>query len=122
MNKKISYLVVVLVFLFLPITFAQEKTQDEETSKNTTWEYNPLRKISRGIANTALCWVEIPRQAVKVTKEKGEATGIFWGPLKGLTYTARRFFVGVYEVVTFLAPPYKPIIDPEFVFSEEEED
>ncbi|MCM8819996.1 MAG: exosortase system-associated protein, TIGR04073 family [Candidatus Omnitrophica bacterium] len=119
MSKKILYLFIILSFLFLPAVFSEEQKQEEETSQNIVWEYNPLRKISRGVANTALCWVEIPRQAVKVTKEKGESAGIFWGPLKGLTYMTRRFCVGVYEVVTFLVPPYKPLLEPEFVFSEE---
>ncbi len=103
--------------------YATEKDpQEEPKEQQGESSYTPLRKISRGLTNTAFCWMEIPRQTIKVKKERGEKAGILLGPLKGLAYTFGRCGVGIYEIVTFLVPPYKPLIDPEFVFSEKEEE
>lgn len=85
-------------------------------------EQNPLRKIARGAVNTSLGWLEIPRQTIKEGKSKGEIGGAFWGPLKGFAYFIGRTAVGVYEVTTFLLPPYKTVVDPEFIFADEEDD
>jgi putative exosortase-associated protein (TIGR04073 family) len=85
-------------------------------------ELSPLRKIARGAANTTLGWLEIPRQTIKVNKEKGDIAGAFWGPLKGFAYFVGRTAVGIYEVTTFLLPPYKAAIEPEFIFSDEDDD
>jgi putative exosortase-associated protein (TIGR04073 family) len=82
--------------------------------------YNPLRKIARGVVNTSLGWLEIPRQMIKVNEKKGDIAGIFWGTLRGLSFALMRTTVGVYEVATFIIPPYKEVVEPEFIFSEEE--
>ncbi|MBU2102605.1 MAG: exosortase system-associated protein, TIGR04073 family [Candidatus Omnitrophota bacterium] len=111
--RKRTILMILIGQLFLLPLYAE---------KPKITENNPLRKITRGAVNTALCWVEIPRQTIKVNKEKGDIAGIFWGPVKGLTYTAGRFCVGVYEMATFLLPPYKPVVQPEFIFSDEEQE
>ncbi|MDP2923055.1 MAG: exosortase system-associated protein, TIGR04073 family [Candidatus Omnitrophota bacterium] len=85
-------------------------------------EQNPLRKIARGTVNTTLGWLEIPRQTIKVNKEKGDIAGAFWGPLKGFAFFVKRTAIGIYEVTTFLLPPYKSVIEPEFIFADEEDD
>jgi putative exosortase-associated protein (TIGR04073 family) len=85
-------------------------------------DYNPLRKVARGAANATLGWVEIPRQTIKVNQKKGDIAGVFWGPLKGFVCFIGRTAVGIYEMVTFLVPPYKPVVEPEFIFSEDEEE
>ncbi|MDD5584399.1 MAG: exosortase system-associated protein, TIGR04073 family [Candidatus Omnitrophica bacterium] len=110
---KRTILLLIIFQLFLLPLYAE---------KITISDNNPLRKMARGAVNAALCWVEVPRQTVIVNKEKGDIAGFFWGPLKGLTYTAGRFCVGVYEMATFLLPPYKPVVQPEFIFSEEEQE
>lgn len=84
-------------------------------------DQNPLRKVARGAVNVTLGWAEIPRQVIKVNKENGDIAGVFWGPLKGFAFFIGRTAIGVYEVTTFLLPPYKPVVKPEFIFSEEEE-
>jgi putative exosortase-associated protein (TIGR04073 family) len=85
-------------------------------------EENPLRKIARGATNTTLGWLEIPRQTIKESRAKGEIGGAFWGPLKGFAYFIGRTAVGIYEVTTFLLPPYKPVVEPEFIFADEDDD
>lgn len=82
-------------------------------------DQNPLRKIARGTVNVTLGWTEIPRQMIKVNKASGDVAGVFWGPLKGFAYFLGRTAVGVYEVTTFLLPPYKPVVNPEFILSED---
>jgi putative exosortase-associated protein (TIGR04073 family) len=83
-------------------------------------DQNPLRKIARGASNTTLGWLEIPRQTIRVSREKGEIGGTFWGPLKGFAYFIGRTAVGIYEVTTFLLPPYKSVVEPEFIFADDE--
>jgi putative exosortase-associated protein (TIGR04073 family) len=82
-------------------------------------DQNPLRKIARGTVNATLGWTEIPRQMIKVNKANGDIAGVFWGPLKGFAYFLGRTAVGVYEVTTFLLPPYKPVVNPEFILSDD---
>jgi putative exosortase-associated protein (TIGR04073 family) len=82
-------------------------------------DQNPLRKIARGTVNATLGWTEIPRQMIKVNKESGDIAGAFWGPLKGFAFFIGRTAVGVYEVTTFLLPPYKPVVNPEFILSDD---
>jgi putative exosortase-associated protein (TIGR04073 family) len=92
------------------------------TLREKMLEQNPLRKIARGSVNTTLGWIEIPRQIIKVNREKGDIAGMFWGPLRGFAYFMGRTAVGLYEVTTFLIPPYKPVVTPEFILSETDED
>jgi putative exosortase-associated protein (TIGR04073 family) len=90
-------------------------------------EHNPFRKLARGTVNIGLGWVEIPRQTMHVTRGDDTAVthdmaGVFWGPLKGFAYFVGRTFLGAYEITTFLLPPYRPLVEPEFIFSDKEED
>ena len=105
--KKIVLLIVISQLFLLPL-YAQD--------------YNALRKFGRGASNILLGLTEIPRQMGITREESGNVAGIFYGTLKGLLYTAGRMGVGIYEVVTFFIPPYKPVIKPEFVFTEEYND
>ncbi len=108
MLKKICLLLVVGQLFLIPL-YAQE--------------YNPLRKLARGVVNATLGAVEIPKQMVKVKMENegisGDIAGLFWGPLKGIACFAGRTLLGVYEVATFLIPTYKPLVEPEFILGEE---
>ena len=126
MWKKIIIFSIIFQLFLVPAYCIDAKTDKGADKSISTDEkpsdYSPLRKIARGGINTLFCWVEIPRQAMKINREKGDVAAIFWGPLKGLTYTAGRFCVGIYEIATFLIPPYKPVVKPEFIFSEEEQE
>ena len=110
MSKKICFLLIVFQLCLLPV-YAQG--------------YTPLSKLARGLVNVSLGWLEIPRQMVKVKEEgnpglTGEFAGAFWGPLRGFTYFAGRMVVGTYEVGTFLIPTYKPLVEPEYIFSDDD--
>ena len=81
---------------------------------------DPLRKLSRGLVNVSWGWVEIPRQMIKSEKETNEVGGFFIGLFKGIVYTVGRSFIGAYEVATFLIPSYRPVVEPEFIFFDQE--
>jgi putative exosortase-associated protein (TIGR04073 family) len=79
-------------------------------------------KAARGIANTALGWVEFPKQIYLTTSEDGVAKGVFVGPVKGVGMTLIRTVVGVAEFVTFfVAYPgfYDPYFEPDYVWQKE---
>lgn len=105
MVKKM-FLVIFVLQVFTFTLYAEEQ------------DNNPLKKLARGSSNILFSITEIPRQMVKEKKANGDVAGLFWGPLKGICFMLGRMAVGVYELVTFIAPPYEPIIHPEFVFSE----
>lgn len=117
MFKKAFILLVVVQLVFLPL-FAQESPEPKTN-------YGPLRKLARGAINVAFGWLEIPRQMIRVKQEIGQTTGdivgFTWGSLKGLAWCIGRTAIGALELVTFAIPEYDPIIEPEFIFSEEEE-
>lgn len=80
---------------------------------------DPIRKLGRGITNTATGWVEIPKEIGRSVEKSGDMAGLLVGPLKGIAKAIGRTLVGVYEVLTFPIPlprKYEPVIEPEFVF------
>jgi putative exosortase-associated protein (TIGR04073 family) len=87
-------------------------------------EQTALTKLTRGVSNLAMGWVEIPKQMMSVKKEHGDGAGdvagFFWGTAKGFAHFLGRTAVGAYETVTFFVPSFDPVIEPEYVFSEEE--
>ena len=101
---------------------APQEAQGTVGLRERVSDQNPLRKVARGAVNTTLGWVEIPRQMIKVNKAKGDIAGVFWGPLKGFAFFVGRTAVGLYEVTTFLIPPYKPVVNPEFILSDDDDD
>ncbi len=82
----------------------------------------PIRKISRGIANTITGVLELPLKVVEVTEDEGYIAGATYGVMKGIGWALLRTAVGVYETVTFIIPlpfHYEPVLEPEFLLSEE---
>ena len=79
-------------------------------------------KAARGMANTALGWLEIPKQINLTVTEDGVAKGVFVGPMKGLGMALVRTGAGVCEFLTFyVAWPgfYAPYFDPAYVWQKE---
>ncbi len=75
--------------------------------------YNPVRKLGRGCANLCFGVVELPNQVTKARSEYGGAA-IAYGIPKGIVRFFAREIVGVYEIVTFPIPSYRPIVKPEW--------
>lgn len=82
---------------------------------------NPLRKLMRGVANLSLCWIELGRQPIKVGEDEGDISGATWGVAKGVGYTVGRAVLGAYELCTFALPPYRYLVEPEFILSNDKE-
>lgn len=110
MRRKVAVFLILSHLVFLP---------------SYAGEYNALKKLGRGFFNLGLGWMEIINQPI-ATKNKGsgpsgEFNGFFYGFLKGVVYAVGRTGVGLYEVVTCAIPSYKPVIEPEYIFSASEE-
>jgi len=75
-------------------------------------------KFTRGVANTATCVVELPKQTILTVRDMG-GVGYVVGPAKGLIMTLYRGFIGMTEAIFFLVPQpgyYDPMIDPSYVW------
>ena len=76
----------------------------------------PVTKLVRGLSNQITSWIEVPKQVYKVSTEREPITGLLFGSIKGVCYGVIRAAEGVYDMVSFLVPPYdKPLMTPEFV-------
>ena len=101
---KVMLLVFCLIFLFV--------------FKNC-FAGDPIRKLSRGLVNTACGWVEIPAEFFREADRSADVGGFMIAPFKGIAKAIGRTVVGIYEVATFIIPlpsRYRPLIEPEFVF------
>ncbi len=55
----------------------------------------------------------------KTAKEENEFVGGTLGFAKGIFIGVLRFGTGVFDMVTFIIPPYNhPLMEPEYVFSD----
>ena len=112
MKKLVSMLIVVSFIFCVPAVAGA----DEDTD-------GPLKKLGRGIANAVTCPLELPKGMEDAKQENGWFAALSWGILMGTYNTAKRFVVGLYEVVSFPIPfpaDYKPILtDPEFMWDED---
>lgn len=80
------------------------------------------RKLCRGVGNTLFCWAEVPSSIFKKAYSTDPFTGFFYGIGEGIERGGKRLVFGVWETVTFFAPcnrDYRPYIEPEFVFMDE---
>jgi len=113
MVKKVVLITFMIQVCFgTPFGYAQEQTA--------------LSKLSRGFTNLTMGWMELGKQPMKVKQEHGDGAGdiagMSWGIVKGFTHFIGRTVVGVYEIATFFIPSFEPVIEPEYIFSEEEEE
>lgn len=79
-------------------------------------------KLTRGAANFATGWIEVPKQIYLVGQREGWVTGALRGPIDGLGMFVARTVAGAYEVLTFpfpIPPRYQPMLLPEYVWHPE---
>lgn len=89
---------------------------------SSSYAQDPAKKLGRGLANILTGWVELPKNIYDVSVEDNPLAGLTIGLAKGIGMTIVRTGAGIYEVVTFPFPipeDYGPVLEPEFVFSEE---
>jgi putative exosortase-associated protein (TIGR04073 family) len=76
-------------------------------------------KLTRGVANLATGWAEVPKQIYHVGHEEGWVIGAIRGPIDGLGMFAARTIAGAYEILSFLFPipsQYQPMLQPDYVW------
>lgn len=114
----LAFLWVVLVLLIAVNVFAEEGETASSAvidADNMNYENTPINKFGRGVANTATCWAEIPAEVAKVSKEKDPFLGCTLGFAQGIFTTLVRGATGLFDVVTFIIPPYnEPVMQPEY--------
>lgn len=89
-----------------------------------------VRKLGRGISNTAFGALEFPVTWYQVNFEEGGLAACTYGVLRGVVNVVIREVVGVVEIVTFFAPlpgctdipdcpawGYGPILQPEWILT-----
>jgi putative exosortase-associated protein (TIGR04073 family) len=83
----------------------------------------PLRKLSRGLANGFGGILAIPVTIRQVGEQEGPLAGLTWGVFMGIGVAVTRTLVGIAEVATFPIPlpqvGYGPLLQPEFLFQPE---
>lgn len=87
-----------------------------------SYAQDPAKKLGRGLANILTGWIELPKNIYDVSVEDNPLAGLTIGLAKGIGMTIVRTGAGIYEVITFPFPipeDYGPVLEPEFVFSEE---
>lgn len=88
----------------------------------SSYAQDPAKKLGRGLANILTGWIELPKNIYDTSVEDNPLAGLTIGLAKGVGMTIVRTGAGIYEVVTFPFPipeDYGPVLEPEFVFSEE---
>lgn len=113
MRKRILVVILVLLLIF------------ELFSSYSFAANDPAKKLSRGLLNVAIGFLEIPLNIRNTGREDGFGMAVTYGAFKGAFYCIRRMIVGFYEMVTFPIPVpkgYEPILtDPEYFLDKEEE-
>ena len=79
----------------------------------------PIRKLSRGLANGLGGLLAIPVTIRQVGDQEGPLAGMTWGLFVGVGVAVTRTLVGVAEILTFPFPlpeiGYGPLLRPEFL-------
>jgi putative exosortase-associated protein (TIGR04073 family) len=117
-----SFVVVLLAAATLTPTSAAAYEPSPVDYSRKDWAAGASRKLGRGLSNAGLGWIEIFKGMEDVREESGLWAGASWGPFYGTVNALRRTAVGVYETATFPfggANRYDPILEPEFVLSDQ---
>ncbi len=107
--KKIFILLMIASFLF----FLSAQTVLAQSYQNITGE-----KFVSGIANVATGVVELPKNIVITTQNKGIPYGMTIGVVTGVVHTIGRTVVGLLDVVTFMIPTGPSSVQPQYVWND----
>ncbi len=102
-------------------TTVDNKDYVDEVVEPETYLENASYKLVRGITNMVTSPIEIPKQVIITTKDRG-AIGPVLGILKGLGMTFMRAGIGAWETISFPLPnslsgDFAPILKPEYVWN-----
>lgn len=119
---RIRVAMLLTVLLFIPALAQADRYKAVENSTPQEVADGMGTKLTRGVANVATGWGELPKQIYYTTKQDGWAKGLIVGPFKGIVMTLVRTASGLGEVVTFFVPYpgfYDPYFDPDYVWQKE---
>lgn len=74
-------------------------------------------KFTRGLANTATGWGEIPKNIANESREHNAFVGLTYGTVKGTAHTLGRTAVGVFDLGTFFVPT-KELVHATYVWQD----
>lgn len=123
MKKALFVFFALISVLILNVGVFAQETKTAGTSANCAavdtddmrYGKSPFNKLGRGAINTATCWLEVPAEVCRVTAEKNALVGYTLGLTEGFFTTLLRGFTGIFDVATFIIPPYnKPLMQPEY--------
>ena len=112
----------ILIFMGLFFLATAPALADPHKPYDTAYANGAGRKLERGVSNTLLGWMEIPRQIAKQGTEHGVVSACFLGPVIGLGNAVVRTAAGAYETLTFplpTHPSFTPLVQPEFVLDKD---
>jgi putative exosortase-associated protein (TIGR04073 family) len=132
MVRKTAVGMMVLAFMFslVPVLYAHCDSMDQAgvcadnalDSDYISYDNTPVRKLTRGITNTAFCWAEIPADVAKTAKQTDPIIGVTYGTVKGVFTGVTRGLLGIVDTLTFFIPPYdKPLMKPEYAYTRADE-
>ncbi len=75
-------------------------------------DQGPTRKLSRGAANIAFGWLEVPQCIAQINDREGNAAAFSYGIIRGVGRTLARVGTGIYEVATFPFPTHRSSYHP----------
>ncbi|WP_246559257.1 exosortase system-associated protein, TIGR04073 family [Citrifermentans pelophilum] len=120
--RTVIVIAALLVSIALPNLASADRYKTADTSSPQEVADGMGTKFTRGIANVATGWGELPKQIYYTTKEDGWGKGLAVGPFKGIIMMLVRTVSGAIEVMTFPVPYpgfYDPIFDPAYVWQKE---
>lgn len=103
--KKLLVFVVVLSFLFSPVSFAASKSI-WELAQSEGYGEKSGGMLGRGLLNASTCFVDILVQTVDGTKQGPPLLGTLTGLGGGIGCTALRATSGVLDISTFWVPGF----------------
>ncbi len=110
---------IILMALGSPAAFAHEEDYEGRWVRSNEYEPNAftlaMDKLGRGVVNTGLGVLEIPKQSIKRAVDTGHPYGYVGGLFNGIGFFVLRELAGIYEILTFPFPVpagYAPVMDP----------
>ena len=78
-------------------------------------------KFSRGLANAATGWGEVPKNIVNESNRSNALLGVTLGSVKGVAHSVGRTAIGAVELGTFFIPS-EPVVHAKYVWQEPTKD
>lgn len=111
-----SLLVLSVLSLFLPYIAMADSHMDEAREKLQYSDKVGI-KLGNGIANAVGGFMEIPKNVIIITRNKGPVYGASVGLMVGIMHTLGRTVYGAIDIATFLIPT-KPLIEPNYIWND----